>query len=524
MALSTYHSTRLPTPLRRPRRLLGNVAGPLGLLALFALSGLLAVTGCRPAPEQYAQPRLVILYASCTVNRLYTAAYDPSVGYTPNIGRFAERATVFDRHHTESGQSGLAFASLFSGSQGRVHGVFKHPRKLQPELVLVPEIFAAAGYDTHSWLVQKMASSRLNYAQGVPEKQQYQDGPLEAFRPQFQAILERLRTEPDYRAFIVTNFSVTHGPYEGALLDEFCAEYPSRCEVRGDDAELARFKTLNREQLRPLSLNYEVAVKELGLTDHDQTRLREINDLLYKADMYRLDKMFGGVVDAVDAAGLFDDSVVAFTSDHGEVMWRDNAHLRWTHGYQLAPEVINVALLMSGPSAGIARGRYGGVSRSIDVMPTLAGLAGLELPEEYEGRGRDLAPALRGNAAPPDLTAYSHSALLYAPLRAKRMQTLASLFPSPDPEFMWVAARRGDLYFKLRRRPDDTWYHSVFDLAADPEERNDLVDPNDPFQREMFKRLEEYKVEMSDAAYNSQAGGLPRAKAVEMLRSMGYID
>jgi arylsulfatase A-like enzyme len=480
---------------------------------------------CNPVSEPvFKQPRLVILYTSCTVNRTYTAAYDPTVSFTPNLKAFAERAAVFEKHHTESGQSGIAFASLFSGSQAPVHGVFKHPRKLQPQLVVVPEIFTAGGYDAHSWLVQKMASSRLGYGQGVEPAQQYLDGPLVAESLPFKAIVQRLKTDPDYRAFVVTNFTVTHAPYQGTLLDEFCEEYPVECSQRGSDDELAQHKRLSKDFHREISVNFDAAVEDLGFSDKDIERYTALNELLYKSDMYRLDKMFGGVVRAVQEAGLFDDALIVFSADHGEVLRRDNAFFFWTHGYQLAPEVINIPLLMSGPNAGIPAGRYDGVSRSIDVMPTLAGLAGLPLPEDYVGRGEDLSRPLRGLSRAPDLIAFSHSALLYAPLRAARMPLMSSLFPAPDPEFMWVSARKGDFYYKLRRRADDTWYRSVYDITHDPEERHDLFDPADVEQRKTLELLDQYKEETREAAYTTQAGSLPRDEAIRMLRSMGYID
>jgi len=505
--------------LTRPRT---RVAWPR--LLLLCCVAALGATGCRQHAPSFKPPRLVILYTSCTVNRSYTAAYDPAVEYTPSFARFAQRASVFDKHHTESGQSGIAFASLFTGAHADVHGIFKHPRKLAPEVVVVPEVFAAGGYDTHSWLVQTMASSRLDYAQGVPPEHQYLDGPLVADSAPFKRVLDRLASDPDYRAFLVTNFTVTHGPYEGTLLDEFCTAYPAQCRARGSDEELAKYKELNHEHQRLLSVDTQVAIEELGLSDYDMQRLREVNELLYKADMYRLDKMFGGVVAAVEEAGLFDDAVIAFTSDHGELLWRDNALFFWTHGYQQAPEVINIALMLSGPNAGVPPGRYRGVSRSIDVLPTLAGLAGLELPSQYVGKGVDLSSAVRGLTEPPDLIAMSHSALLYAPMRARRMKQLSSYFPGPDPEFMWVSARRGDHYFKLRRRPDGSWYYSMYDLGRDPEERRDILDSQDPSQAEILAMMEEYKAELSDAAYRAQTGGIPREQAIRMLRSMGYID
>lgn len=67
------------------------------------------------------RPRLVILYATCSLNRDYLQPYDPAVGFTPNLAGFGAGAVVFDRHDTEAGQSRIAFASLFSGDHAMDH-------------------------------------------------------------------------------------------------------------------------------------------------------------------------------------------------------------------------------------------------------------------------------------------------------------------------------------------------------------------------------------------------------------------
>jgi arylsulfatase A-like enzyme len=497
--------------------------GAAALKVLAALGMAAGIGACFPRPA-YEAPRLVIVYAPCTVSRQYMQPYNGEAVYTPNFAAFGQRAAVFDRHHTEAGQSGIAYASLLSGGQADVHHVFKHPRKLADELVLLPEIFEAAGYDMFSWMVHPMASSRLNYGQGVPDDQESTTEFLEADDPVFAKMLARLDSDPDYKAFVITNFTVTHGPYKGVLLDEFCSAYPAECTTRGDAADVTHYQTLSREQHRLLSVNYPNAVKELALSAHDEKRLRETKELMYKADMYRLDKLFGAVVDAVDDAGVFDESLIAFTSDHGEMLWRENSLFKWWHGYQLVQEVTNISLLVSGPNAGVPAGRYPGVSSSIDVASTLAGLAGAPLPADFTGTGIDLSSAVRGEQPPPDQIAYSHSALAYAPLRARRMQLLSSLFPGPDPAYMWVTARRGDEYYKLTRSPDDAWAMSMYDLSTDPGETTDLYDADSSRQAEVVTRMYEYKEYMREAGYGAVGRSRPRAETIEMLRRLGYID
>ena len=58
------------------------------------------------------------------MNREFLSPYNPAVSYTPALYRFARDAAVFTRHHTEEGQSGIAFASLLTGDQATRHGVY----------------------------------------------------------------------------------------------------------------------------------------------------------------------------------------------------------------------------------------------------------------------------------------------------------------------------------------------------------------------------------------------------------------
>ena len=68
----------------------------------------IVVACAEPGPET---PRLVILVATCSVNAAYLSPYNDEVSSTPNLAKFADESIVFNRHFTEAGQSGIAFAS-----------------------------------------------------------------------------------------------------------------------------------------------------------------------------------------------------------------------------------------------------------------------------------------------------------------------------------------------------------------------------------------------------------------------------
>ena len=88
--------------------------------------------------------------------------------YTPHLESFANSATVFTKHRTEAGLSGIAYASILTGTQAPEHGVYAHPTRLRNSVYDITEAFAANGYDVFFWNDQRMGAADLNYGQGVP--------------------------------------------------------------------------------------------------------------------------------------------------------------------------------------------------------------------------------------------------------------------------------------------------------------------------------------------------------------------
>ncbi len=173
------------------------------------------------------QPRLVLVIATCTVNKDYLSPYNSNVLTTPFLERFAQEALVFENHYSEAAQSGVAYASMFSGNQATRHGIFSHPQWLDDSLVLLPEVFAAEGYETHSWLQHGAASADWNYAQGVELWNQHSER-LDGTDVDCRKRLIELQDDPDRRAMVVANFTVTHRPYSRDVKSvfNFCLRQP----------------------------------------------------------------------------------------------------------------------------------------------------------------------------------------------------------------------------------------------------------------------------------------------------------
>ena len=495
--------------------------------AILLLASLLT-PGCGGDAVHASPPRLVLLYAPCTVNRALLSPYDASIPFTPHLDRFAGESLVFERHVTEAGQSGIAYASIFTGGQATLHGVYAHPRHVPEELTTLPEAFRDAGYDTFFWGGQRMAVASLD-GQGVEPANTFDEG-LKAADPVFRGVLERLAAEPDYRALVMTAFTMTHAPYKPHGFEAFCAEYPEQCAgaLKALGGRFEELHTLYQQNYIELSYDWSNTVDRLGLDPGEQDQLVQLTNLLYRARVEKLDAAFGRVLRAIEEAGLDGEALVVFTADHGEVMDRENALFRWTHGHALAPEVLGVPLIVRAPSLGIRAGRHAGVTRSMDLLPTLAGLCDLDLTTGPPPEGFDLSADLLGGTE-PHLLGYSHTSLIphgappdvFGP-------AFEALYPRDDPAFIWVGIRDGERIYKYRNVGDGTFACEVFDHASDPGETRNLYDAEDAEHAAMLARLEEYKAALvADHEARRQAGDtgndLSAEEQLEALKSLGYV-
>jgi hypothetical protein len=250
----------------------------------------------------------------------------------------------------------------------------------------------------------------------------------------------------------------------------------------------------------------------------------------YKVDIARLDRLFGRIMNKIEEQKLLDDSLIVFTADHGETMYREGIFFKYNHGYELAPEVLTVPLIIRGPAVGIKAGHYVPVVRSIDLFPTIAGLCAIPVPQKYGLQGVDLSGALKAQQKPPILPAYSHTCLIHYLLLPLIHQwpILSTLYPDRDPEHMWVSVRHGDEVFKWAKYDlnNPVFKPTMFNLKSDAYERNNLFDVSNKQHQKVIEDLKVYKIHLVEACkeWNKKAGGISEEERINRLKSLGYLQ
>ena len=490
-------------------------------LLVFGFSVAVLCVSCSTEPT----PRLVMLNVFCTLGTEHLGPYQDQVDFTPSLDRLAQRGVVFERHVTEAGQSGVAFASIITGEHAMGHRVYSHPTRLTDAVQTLPQAFASAGWDTYFWEAQSMASIPLNYGQGVDPDHAFRKRQLTASDSKFKQILRRLKKDPTYKALIVSFYSLTHTKYHKGSLREFCKLYPGQCE--GIDPQNA---TPVYEDPRAFSYNFPETVERWGLEGEELNDFVEAVELIYKSRVFETDKRFGQIVEAIDEAGLRDETLIAFTADHGETLYRDNSLFKWSHSFDLAPDVVHVPLIVSW--RGIDHGRYTEVSSSADVFPTIAALAGVPISLGAASFGEDLSLSLAEGGMDGQRVVFSHTGLWPPRRRNKwwiKQPLLLRYHPRYSPEDVWVSARSGDLVVKYVRGPDGSFRYEAYDLASDPEERSDILDPDEPGQQRLLAELRSYRRALigghvDPRSHQDSKSDVDEDKLVEQLRALGYID
>ncbi len=139
-------------------------------------------------------------------------------------------------------------------------------------------------------------------------------------------------------------------------------------------------------------------------------------DLAYRRLYYYLhkivDQAIGRILDALQASGMADDTIVVFTSDHGDLLGAHGGlQQKWCIAFD---EATRVPLVVTGPGIAQVPGGISTPTSHVDLIPTLMGLAGIDIERAAAGvganhtearplPGRDLSGLLTGTATAADV-------------------------------------------------------------------------------------------------------------------------
>jgi arylsulfatase A-like enzyme len=218
----------------------------------------------------------------------------------------------------------------------------------------------------------------------------------------------------------------------------------------------------------------------------------------YEGEIAYLDEHLGALFDDLKRRGLYDQTMIVLTADHGEEF---HEHGGWWHGTTLYDEQTNVPLIIK-PAGGGARGAaVTDLVASLDIAPTILTATGLPVP-----------PAMQGHALPLDGTAPAPRAAVLAEedFEGNALQALRSL------DWKIVTANPGN--------PRGLPATGVYDLAKDPREmQNVAAEVGAPKVDELRAALGKKVVEARAQAHATTQTNVDGATHGR-LKALGYVE
>ncbi len=142
------------------------------------------------------------------------------------------------------------------------------------------------------------------------------------------------------------------------------------------------------------SLNPEAVTPAIRMREEYDDRDWRINRWIYHRLTERVDRQMGVILEELSKAGLYENTLVIFTSDHGNV---DASH-RLTSKSLFYEESVGVPFIIKPPASSAVNSIDGAhlVSTGLDILPTLCDYAGSEKPAHM--LGTSLRPLVEGTA------------------------------------------------------------------------------------------------------------------------------
>ncbi len=404
----------------------------------------------RSVPEEAPS---VILVSIDTLRPDRLGCYGGEWPTSPNLDLFREDSALFANAISQAPSTLPSHATMLTSLLPEHHGAFFSRRSPLPgDLPTLAAVLAAAGYRTAAFTGGGQIAPEFGLDRGFEVYGVNEGGP--GFSDAVRSGLEWLGRDPDHPAFLFLHTYQVHHPYipDANLLQIFDDGYEGPLP---DEISKELLNSINRG---------EVVLDERDL-DHIKAA--------YDAEIRSVDEAFGELLRGLEALGVAGNTLVVFTSDHGEE-FGEHGVVGW-HSHTLYDELLRVPLLIRFPD-GLAAGlTVDAQVRLLDLAPTITSVAGIEAPPSFEGV--DLRRVIDG--LPTPLPALSQLDLPVGE-RVISMRTQNwKLYPSAAMTGNPFSDAKPSLMTRFKNRYR-RWRHPFvfFDLANDPGETTDVLAEN----------------------------------------------
>ncbi len=414
-----------------------------------------------------AEPPNIILITVDTTRADRMGFMGSRRGLTPNLDVLARQSVVFTHAYSQAPFTAPSHATILTGTYPQFHQVEDFPVPLAKDLPYAPALLKAGGYQTAAFV----GSIVLDPAQGLGIG------------------LDR-------------GFNTYDAGFHMSVPGE---DHYSSTGRRGSVVVEHALAWLNTHQKSPFFIWVHLYDAH-NPYDPPEPFLSRYKKAPYDGGVAYVDFVVGKLLSQLRARGLYENSVVAVMSDHGESL---GDHGEDFHGFFLYDATIHVPLVLKLPQERFAGKRIEDRVGLVDVLPTILQAVGVAIPQQVQGESLlDLM-----NSKPPSapkmgfVPASAPDRPMYAEteygLRAYGWSVMRSLRTG---KYLFVEAPRRELY----------------DLAADPKAEHNLAATSKAVADTLQGQLDAFRQKTSKSG---EAPSLPTDPQVqEKLAALGYMS
>ena len=412
-----------------------------------------------PLPAQSRRPNVLILFPDQMRAQAMGVMGNPDVK-TPNIDRLASQGLLLRHTYANTPVCCPARANILTGRYAHRNGMIANDLRLRESEVTIAEVLGRAGYRT-----------------GFIGKWHLDGGPrLPGFVPpgerrqgfEFWAANECSHSHFDTQYFRDSPEPIPIRKFEPEVWTDLALEFLEACakDSRPFFLQVAMGPPHNPykapEKYRKM---YDPAKLTMRDNWREGTGVPGREDLAeYYGMITAVDDQAGRVMAALDRLKLAQDTVVLFSSDHGDMFGSQGTILKrkpWE-------ESIGVPGIVRYPRRTEAGRRTDALFTHVDFAPTLLGLCGITAPSSMQGT--DLSPLILGRTEDGPDSAFFQ---IFGPFSGGRVAE------------GWRGVRtKRYMYARTKSRP---WV--LYDVEKDPFELNDLVE--DPASADLLRRMDD---------------------------------
>ncbi len=361
---------------------------------------------------------------------------------TPHIDRFAQGGTLFERTYSAYIPTTSGYGSMLTGMDviSTQMVALRHKGPLRPEVKTLAEIVKEEGYNTTCVGFRGNPAARgfdtyIDFA-GWGSWNEGRSPKAENLNAVTIPELNRLAKQKE-PFFLFLRHMDPHAPYLPPAPFERMFYHGNECDPRNHSMDpVMAFKPF---------CDFFATWMPPGIRDKDYVIAQ------YDGAVAYMDAAIQTILNAVEAQGLLNNTIVVINSDHGETLYDHDCYFDH-HG--MYDQTLHVPLILHYPRAIPAGKHVSGFNRQQDLVPTLLELAGIESEIPFDGKS--LMRLVDGSIASYDSEFYITECTW---MRKHGWRT---------PEWKLIVALEPDFHFK----PEIEFYN----LIADPGENHNVAE------------------------------------------------